>query len=70
MILSKLMTAKRREAIAAAEMRARATMRSKEEVFATVAGEISDGNEYAFVAIATRYRSFREVCGYEQRMER
>ena len=63
MILSKFMTAKRREAIAAAEMRARATIRSKEEVFATVAGEISDGNEYAFVAIATGCRYFREMRG-------
>lgn len=36
MILSKFMTAKRREAMAVAEMRERATIRSKEAVFATV----------------------------------
>lgn len=60
MILSKFTTANRREEMAAAEMRASATIRSKEEVFATVAGEISVGNEYAFVAIATSYRYVRE----------
>ena len=50
------MTANRREAIAAAEMRARATIRNRDDVFATVAGEISEGSEYAFVAIATSFR--------------
>ena len=39
MILSKLTTANKRDAIAAPEMRARATMRSSEDVFATVAGD-------------------------------
>ena len=52
MILSKFMTAKSREAIAAPEMSARVTMRSREEVFATVAGDKFDGREYA-EAIAT-----------------
>ena len=47
MILSKLMTAKRREAIAAPEMRAREMMRSSEEVLVTVAGDTLLGNEYA-----------------------
>lgn len=37
-ILSKFITANRREAIAVAEMRERATIRSREAVFATVAG--------------------------------
>ena len=45
MILSKLMTANNREAIAAPEMRARATMRSSEEVFVTVAGDRLLGRE-------------------------
>ena len=45
MILSKLMTANKREAIAAPEMRARATMRSSDEVFATVAGDRLLGRE-------------------------
>ena len=43
-------------------MRARATMRSNDLVFATVAGETSEGNEYAFVAIATSYRYFRKIA--------
>ena len=50
------MTANRREAMAAAEMRASETIRNSDEVFATVAGEISEGSEYAFVAIATNLR--------------
>ena len=66
MILSKLMTANRREAIAAAEMSARATIRSSEEVFATAAGEMSDGSEYAFVAIATRSRCVRRGAGWRK----
>ena len=41
------MTAKRREAIAAPEMRAREMMRSSEEVLVTVAGDTLLGNEYA-----------------------
>ena len=45
MILSKLMTANKRDAIAAPEMRARATMRKSEEVFATVAGDRLLGRE-------------------------
>ena len=45
MILSKLTTAKRRDAIAAPEMRARAMMRSSEDVFATVAGDKLLGRE-------------------------
>jgi len=44
MILSKLMTAKRRDAIAAPEMSASATIRSKKAVFATVAGDIPLGS--------------------------
>jgi hypothetical protein len=52
MILSKFMTAKRRDAIAAAEIRERATMRSSEAVFATVAGDKSEGMSYAvFMAL-------------------
>ena len=47
MILSKLMTAKRRDAIAAPEIRARAMMRSSEEVLVTVAGDRLFGKEYA-----------------------
>lgn len=41
------MTAKRRDAMAAPEMKAKATMRKREEVFFTVAGEIFEGSEYA-----------------------
>ena len=44
MILSKLMTAKRRDAMAAPEMSERATMRNNEAVFATVAGEMLEGS--------------------------
>ncbi len=40
-------TANNREAIAAPEMRARATMRSREDVFATVAGDRLLGRVYA-----------------------
>lgn len=43
MILSKFMTAKRREAIAAPEMRARAIILRRDDVFAIVAGEMSVG---------------------------
>lgn len=39
------MTAKSREAIAAPEMSARATIRSKDDVFATVAVERFDGTK-------------------------
>ena len=41
--------------MAAPEMRARATMRRRDDVLATVSGERFDGNEYAFrvVAMAT-----------------
>jgi hypothetical protein len=46
-MLSKFMTANRREAIAAPEMRARVTIRSKDAVFLTVAGERSEGSGYA-----------------------
>ena len=55
MILSKFMTAKRREAMAAPEMRASEMIRSSDEVLVTVSGEIFDGSEYAFgrVAMAT-----------------
>ena len=52
MILSKLMTAKRREAIAAPEMKQRATIRMSEAVLLTVSFEIFEGNEYA-VGIAS-----------------
>ena len=44
MILSKLMTANSREAIAAPDINAKATIRNKEAVFATVAGERSEGS--------------------------
>jgi hypothetical protein len=47
MMLSKLITANRREAIAAPEMSTRATMRNNEAVFATVTGDRSEGREYA-----------------------
>jgi hypothetical protein len=43
MILSKLMTANKREAIAAPEIKVRATMRNNDAVFLTVAGEMSVG---------------------------
>ena len=46
-MLSKFMTAKRREAMAAPEIRERATMRKSEVVFLTVAGERSEGRAYA-----------------------
>ena len=59
MILSKLTTANNLDAIAAAEMSASATMRSSDEVFLTVSGEMSDGSEYAFVAMATVYCTAR-----------
>ena len=54
-ILSKFTTANSREAMAAPEMRARAMMRRRDDVLATVSGERFDGNEYAFrvVAMAT-----------------
>lgn len=45
MILSKFMTANKRDAIAAPEMRERAIMRSSEDVFATVAGDRLLGRE-------------------------
>ena len=45
MILSKFTTAKRRDAMAAPEMRARAMMRSSEEVLVTVAGDRLLGRE-------------------------
>lgn len=48
--------------MAAAEMRARATIRSRDLVFATVAGGMSEGTEYAWVAMATRYRYFRKTA--------
>ena len=41
------MTAKRRDAIAAPEMKQRATMRRSEAVLVTVSPEIFEGNEYA-----------------------
>jgi hypothetical protein len=46
-ILSKLMTANRREAIAAPEMRASAIMRSREAVFFTVEEGTLRGTGYA-----------------------
>jgi hypothetical protein len=46
-ILSKLMTAKRREAMPAAEISPRATIRSSEAVFATVVAETFEGSGYA-----------------------
>jgi uncharacterized membrane protein len=59
MMLSKFTTANRREAIAAAEMRASATMRNKDAVFATVVGERSAGNEYATGMAAGTYTRSR-----------
>jgi hypothetical protein len=47
MILSKLTTANSRLAIAAPEIKARATMRSRLAVFFTVAGDTSAGRVYA-----------------------
>lgn len=44
-ILSKLMTANKRDAMAAPEIRERATMRTREAVLATVAGETFVGSE-------------------------
>jgi len=44
MILSKLITAKRRDAMAAPEIRARATIRNSDVVLATVAGEMVEGS--------------------------
>jgi hypothetical protein len=44
MMLSKFMTAKRRDAIAAPEISASAMIRSSEAVFATAAGEIFEGS--------------------------
>ena len=52
MILSKLTTAKRREAMAAAEMRDRVTMRMRDAVLATVARETFVGSGYAVVGMA------------------
>ena len=46
------MTAKRREAIAAPEMRASEMMRSRDEVFVTVSGDRLDGKVYAFEVAA------------------
>lgn len=46
-MLSKFMTANRRDAIAAPEISARDTIRSKDAVFETVAGERSEGSGYA-----------------------
>ena len=46
------MTANRREAMAAPEMKERATMRRSEAVLVTVSRETFEGNEYA-VGIAT-----------------
>jgi len=43
MILSKLTTANRREAMAAPEIKARATMRMSDAVFVTVAGATFEG---------------------------
>ncbi len=43
-ILSKLMTANKRDAMAAPEIKANATIRTSEAVFATVAGERSVGS--------------------------
>jgi hypothetical protein len=49
-ILSKLITAKSREAIAAPDMSPRATIRNKDAVFVMVEGERLEGSEYADVA--------------------
>lgn len=54
MILSKFITANRREAIAAPEIKAKATIRSSEAVFDTVVGERLVGSGYAVgIAAAT-----------------
>lgn len=44
MILSKLMTANRRDAMAAPEIKTKATIRTSEAVFATVVGETPVGS--------------------------
>lgn len=60
MMLSKLTTAKSRDAIAAAEMSAKDMIRRSDDVFATVSGEIFEGNEYAFevAAMAVVHRRY------------
>lgn len=52
MILSKLTTANKRDAMAAPEIRARAMIRSRDDVFATVRGDTFDGSVYAFAGVA------------------
>jgi len=59
MILSKLITANNLEAIAAPEMKTRATVRRNEAVFCTVDGAKFDGNEYARAMLTkTKDRGF------------
>jgi hypothetical protein len=62
MILSKLMTAKRRDAIAAPEMRERATILKREAVFETVAGERSEGSGKAVGMAAVEKSSGFAFC--------
>jgi hypothetical protein len=59
MILSKLMTANRRDAIAAPEMRERATILKSEAVFATVAGKRSEGSGKAVGMAAVKRLQIR-----------
>lgn len=58
MTLSKLITANNLEAIAAPEMKTRATVRRKEAVFCTVEGAKSDGSGYASVMLTNEGRGF------------
>jgi len=62
MMLSKLTTAKRREAMAAAETRDRVTMRRSEAVLATVAGEMFVGRGYAVVGMAGDVVDVVQTC--------
>jgi hypothetical protein len=56
------MTAKRREAIAAPEMSARAIMRNREAIFATVAGDRSEEVEGASgIVLSNGSRSVERV---------
>lgn len=55
------MTANRRDAMAAPEMKSKATMRKREAVFATVDGARSEGSEYATAMAAHRELWCRRV---------
>lgn len=61
MILSKLITANKREAIAAAEIKERATTRKSDAVFATVAEDTFEGSGYAVGMAGGGYRDLRDI---------